>query len=312
MTKFWPVLGIFLLWSLFALFIHEYIGNSLLGDCAVSHTTTENSIANENSIATKEPTEAIPIASITENDLEYGFVVKAADGNSVFNFKNGFEISSLNGSVTMPSTLAGLKDSVYNYLNNNQDKELIIAVKYLASEANINGIHLGRLREGTLKKIFIDAGINPNKITTKVVESTYDYNTTNHYYDAISLQFNTIRNERIAEVEKSIANKTLYSNFAVKDFLPDRELVAYTIELKKYLKKYPNKKVYLEGHTDSVGTNNYAFGLDRANNVKDYFISQDISASIIKASSRGEDEPIADNYSERGRAKNRRIEITIK
>jgi outer membrane protein OmpA-like peptidoglycan-associated protein len=70
--------------------------------------------------------------------------------------------------------------------------------------------------------------------------------------------------------------------------------------------------VYLVGHTDSVGTNNYVFGLDRANNVKDYFISQDISASIIEATSRGEDEPIADNYSERGRAKNRRIEITIK
>ena len=306
MTKFWPVLGVFLLWSLFALIIHEYVGNSLLGDCAVSHTTTENSIA------TKEPTEAIPIASITENNLAYGFVVKATDGNSVFNFKKGFEISSLNGSVTMPSTLAGLKDSVYNYLNNNQEKELLIAVKYLASEANINGIHLGRLREEALKKIFIDAGINPNKITTKIVESTYDYNTTNHYYDAISLQFNTIRNERIAEVEKSIANKTLYSNFAVKDFLPERELIAYTIELKKYLKKYPNKTVYLVGHTDSVGTNNYVFGLDRANNVKDYFISQDISASIIEATSRGEDEPIADNYSEKGRAKNRRIEITIK
>ena len=306
MTKFWPVLGVFLLWSLFALIIHEYIGNSLLGDCAVSHTTTENIIA------TKELTEAIPIASLPENNLEYKFVVKAADGTSVFNFIKGFEISSLNGSVTMPSTLAGLKDSVYNYLNNNQDKELQIAVKYLASEANINGIHLGRLREGTLKKIFIDGGINPNKITTKIVESTYDYNTTNHYYDAISLRFITIRNERIAEVEKSIANKILYSNFAVKDFLPDRELVAYTIELKKYLKKYPNKKVYLVGHTDSVGTNNYVFGLDRANNVKDYFISQDISASIIEATSRGEDEPIADNYSERGRAKNRRIEITIK
>ena len=168
------------------------------------------------------------------------------------------------------------------------------------------------MRAEDLKKFFIGAGINPNKITTDVVESMYDYNTNNASYDAITLQFNTISIERIAEVEKSIANKTLYSNFAVKECLPDKELIAYTIELKNYLEKYPNKKVYVEGHTDSVGTNNYVFALDRANNVKDYLISQDISASIIEATSKGEDEPIAPNNSERGRAKNRRIEITIK
>ena len=302
MAKFLPALGAFLLWSLFALIIHEYIGNSLLGDCAISHT------ANENYSTSEEPTEANYDASLTENEL----VVRTADGNSIFNFKKGFEVSSLNGSVIVHEELAGLKDSVYNYLNSNQDQELQITAQYLPSEANINGNHFGTMRAEDLKKFFIGAGINPNKITTDVVESMYDYNTNNASYDAITLQFNTISIERIAEVEKSIANKTLYSNFAVKEFLPDKELIAYTIELKNYLEKYPNKKVYVEGHTDSVGTNNYVFGLDRANNVKDYLISQDISASIIEATSKGEDEPIAPNNSDRGRAKNRRIEITIK
>jgi len=311
MTKFWPAFGVFLLWSIFAIIVHEYLSNSLLGDCAIAH----NSVTSNNS-SSEEPSEVIPeviqTASPTENSKEDGFAIKTADGNTVFNFDKGFEITSLNGSVTTPEEIAGLKDSIYNYLNKNQDQELVISVQHLASEADINGIHLGHLRAEALIKLFVDAGINPNKIIMNIRESVYDYDTTNLSYDAVSLKFNTISAERVAEVEKGIANKTLYSNFAVKEFLPDRKLVAYTIELKNYLEKYPNKKVYVEGHTDSVGNNNYAFGLGRANNVKDYLISQDISASIIVTSSKGESAPIADNKTEAGRAKNRRIEITVK
>lgn len=308
MTKFLPALGVFLLYSLFAIIVHVYLDNTLLRHSEIAHDTTENH--NES----KEPTEAIPDTSLTENSTteRERFTIKDANGNIAFNFEKGFEISSLNGSVATPDELTGLKDSIYNYLNNNQNQELLITVNHLASEVNINGSHLGVLRAQEVEKICIEAGINPNKITTEIVESTYDYDTSNKSYNAISFGFNTISNERITEVEKSIANKTLYSNFAVRDFLPDRELIAYTIELKNYLKKYPNKKIYVEGHTDSVGTNNYAFGLARANNVKDYLISQDISSAIIKATSKGEDAPIADNSTEQGRAKNRRIEITVK
>lgn len=306
MTKFWPALGAFLLWSCFALVIHEYVNNSLLGDCAIAHNETESSNNQE------QPSEAVSKASLTEEPIKNTFAVTAADGSSIFNFNKGFEITSLNGSIVIPNELAGLQDSIYNYLNNNQDKELLIEVKHLVSEENINGNHLGMLRGEAVEKLCMAAGINPNRITTAIVASTYEYNTQNKYYDAVNIQFKSISDERIVEIEKSIANKTLYSNFAVKEFLPDRELVAYTIELKNYLKKYADKKVYVEGHTDSVGTNNYAFGLSRANNVKDYLISQGISASIIEAVSKGENEPIAANNSEKGRAKNRRIEITIK
>jgi len=306
MTKFWPALGAFLLWSCFALVIHQYVGNSLLGDCAIAHNETENTTDQE------QPSEAISKASLTKEPTEKTFLVTDANDNGIFNFSKGFETTSLNGSVVTPEDLVSLKDSIYNYLNENLDQELLITVKHLESEADINGNHLGVLRAQVVEKICTDAGINPNKITTEVVASTFDYNTNNKYYNGVSFQFNTISNDRIVAVEKSITNKTLYSNFAVKEFLPDRKLVAYTIELKNYLKKYPNKKVYVEGHTDSVGTNNYAFGLDRANNVKDYLISQGISASIIDARSQGETKPIATNKTEKGRAQNRRIEITIK
>jgi len=306
MTKFWPALGVFLLWACFALIVHNYLGHGLFSDSEATHKETKKSTTE------KESPQAIPTPLVTEKPIDNSFSVKTDDGTSIFNFNKGFEITSLNGSVNIPEELTGLKDSLYTYLNKNQQKELLFTIKHLASEANINGNHLGILRARAIEKFCIDAGINPKKVTTEIIESAYDYDTKNNNYDAISVQFHTISDERIVEVESSIANKTLYSNFAVRSFLPDKELVAYTIELKNYLNKYPNKKVYVEGHTDSVGTNNYAFGLGRANNVKDYLISQGISASIIKATSKGEDEPIATNATDEGRAKNRRIEITIK
>jgi len=304
MTKFLPALGVFLLWSLFAIVIHEYVGNSLLDECAISHNTTKDTTESieETELENSEP----------EKSTESKFIVSTADGNSIFNFENGFEIDSTNGNVVVPSSLSGIQDSVYSYLNTNQNQELLITVNHLESETNYNGNHLGILRGQALEKLFTDAGVNPNKITTEILASDYDYNAANKNYNAVSLQFNTISNDRIVEVEKSIANKILYSNFAQKTFLPDRKLIAYTIELKNYLAKYPSKKVFVVGHTDSVGTNNYAFGLGRANNVKDYLISQGISAAIIEASSKGEDEPIATNDTDEGRGKNRRIEITIK
>jgi len=197
MTKFLPALGVFLLWSLFAIIIHEYLGDSLLGDCAIAHNTSEN----HNDKKHKEPTEVIPEASVTENSTDKGFTIKDANGNTAFNFEKGFEISSLNGSVTTPDELAGLKDSIYNYLNKNQDQELLITVNHLPSEVNINGSHLGVLRAKDLEKMCVDTGINPNKITTEIVESTYDYDTTNKAYNAISFGFKTISNERITEVD---------------------------------------------------------------------------------------------------------------
>lgn len=67
------------------------------------------------------------------------------------------------------------------------------------------------------------------------------------------------------------------------------------------------------GHTDSVGAAEYNQGLSerRANAVKDYLVSRGIPADSIIASGRGEMQPVADNATREGRARNRRVEIEI-
>ena len=108
-------------------------------------------------------------------------------------------------------------------------------------------------------------------------------------------------------------NKILYSAFASKTFEADSTLQKYAVDLKKYLQKHPGKTVRIIGHTDDIGEakSNVWFGSLRAKRVKDYLISTGIDAAKLSHDSKGEREPIADNTSEEGRAKNRRTEIIV-
>ena len=81
-----------------------------------------------------------------------------------------------------------------------------------------------------------------------------------------------------------------------------------------FVKKYPGAKIRLDGYTDSIGTDAYNIKLSerRATAVKDYLIKEaGVSSSKITAVGHGEADPVADNKTAEGRAKNRRVEISI-
>ena len=74
-----------------------------------------------------------------------------------------------------------------------------------------------------------------------------------------------------------------------------------------------DRKLTVEGHTDSQGSNDFNLGLSqkRADAVRSYIISRGYSETLIQASGIGEVRPVADNSNTEGRAKNRRVEIII-
>jgi len=76
---------------------------------------------------------------------------------------------------------------------------------------------------------------------------------------------------------------------------------------------YPELKVEIRGHTDSLAPDKYNIDLSdrRANAVKRYFVSQGIGESRIVTKGYGESLPIATNSTELGRAKNRRVEFRV-
>jgi outer membrane protein OmpA-like peptidoglycan-associated protein len=74
-----------------------------------------------------------------------------------------------------------------------------------------------------------------------------------------------------------------------------------------------DRKLTVEGHTDSRGSSSYNQGLSqqRADAVRSYLISRGYPSDLIQARGIGEDRPVADNASAEGRANNRRVEIIV-
>jgi len=230
----------------------------------------------------------------------------------IFKYNDNFWINSSNGDVNIPDELSNFSEKITTYLGNHQDKELVISGFETTAEKQTGGT-FGLDRANFIKNLLIDKGINGDKIVTQAVEKEYAYQDDGRYHGGVLLNFKTLDNTRLAEVEEGIAHKTLYSRFGVKEFKADATLANYTLELKNYLEKYPNKKVLITGHTDNIGStsSNQRFGLKRARNVREYLISKGISAEKLKASSKGEKAPAYPNDSKENRAKNRRIEINV-
>jgi len=76
---------------------------------------------------------------------------------------------------------------------------------------------------------------------------------------------------------------------------------------------YPSLHLQIEGHTDSVGTDEYNQTLSekRAGAVRDYLVQQGIGAGSIEARGFGKKQPIASNDTAEGRQQNRRVELVL-
>ena len=72
-------------------------------------------------------------------------------------------------------------------------------------------------------------------------------------------------------------------------------------------------EVKIVGHTDSTGSDaiNNPLSVRRAESARDYLVSRGVASSRISTEGRGSREPIADNATEAGRARNRRIDIYL-
>lgn len=85
------------------------------------------------------------------------------------------------------------------------------------------------------------------------------------------------------------------------------------VKLSTFLKNYPDRSLIIEGHTDSVGSeeSNLSLSQRRAESVRSYLVSQGVSATRLTALGKGEGSPIASNDSSSGRQLNRRVEVII-
>ena len=113
--------------------------------------------------------------------------------------------------------------------------------------------------------------------------------------------------EDVVEVKETI-------NFEYSGWNLTKESHDILDEVAKVINKHPElKKIRVEGHTDTQGGYNENVRLSgkRANNVVKYLVSQGVDANRLLAQGFGPNKPIADNSTDEGRAKNRRVVFAI-
>ncbi len=103
----------------------------------------------------------------------------------------------------------------------------------------------------------------------------------------------------------------LYINFDTGKALIKPQSLPIIAQVVALLKENPSLKLGIEGHTDNVGEAvfNKALSQERAEAVMAALVERGIASGRLSATGRGQEVPLADNRSEEGRAKNRRVEI---
>lgn len=104
---------------------------------------------------------------------------------------------------------------------------------------------------------------------------------------------------------------TLYINFETGKSAIKSESQSILDALYQMMKENPSLKITVEGHTDNVGnkTSNQMLSEQRAASLKTALGKKGITSDRIKTVGFGQDKPIADNSTEEGKSKNRRVEI---
>ncbi len=120
--------------------------------------------------------------------------------------------------------------------------------------------------------------------------------------------------EALANIQRKIETGTLPkiqfefdSDAITPESDPTLALVA------QLLIKNPRMKVICLAHTDSVGTEEYNFDLSerRARSVKTFLVKEGVPPPSIRFKGMGYSRPLADNATDEGRAKNRRVEFRV-
>lgn len=260
------------------------------------------------------------IAPPTPEPTSYPFAISNAAYKCDVNDNYNFNRSSSKILKPIESSVIGCIGSLKTFLTNNNEDIINITGHYTSEETNHSAFpNLGLARANAVKNHFAENGISPKRInifgTLKDEMIPKEY----VYLGPISYSLDVETSEDSDELKAlydRIKSDPLVLHFDTAETTinlsaSQRQKVA---EISRYIDKTEGAQVNIVGHTDNTGdaANNIIIGQGRADFAKNYFMRNGLSADKIKATSKGQTQPIESNATEAGKAKNRRTVVTLR
>lgn len=209
-----------------------------------------------------------------------------------------------------------------SYLKNNAGRSLLITGYYKQDEKNSSILdNLGLARANNVKNILSGLGVSGSQmeIEGKLLPKTFWYRN-DTMYKGIDFDFRAKTagaNSRVADIKARLVGKPLTVYFGT-----NQDQISLNAQQRKdfgdmiyYLDNVNTARIGIGGHTDNVGNRAYNTNLSkqRADFVKNYLIQNGgISNAKMNTNGFGPDKPVDSNASSAGRAKNRRVEVTLR
>jgi outer membrane protein OmpA-like peptidoglycan-associated protein len=185
-----------------------------------------------------------------------------------------------------------------------KDKKLMISTPYFNGEEQSAGIN----RANLVAELFKDNLSNDQIILAQHQSGDCAKSKSIIYHDS---KFKwVVRNEKVIE---DFDHSIIYYKYNSDEEVIDEHTADFFKNLADFLIANPNDQISIIGHTDDVGSDkfNEELGLKRVKEYESHLTKLGVKTEQIIVVSKGRSEPIADNSTEEGRQKNRRVEIRI-
>jgi hypothetical protein len=327
MKKFFIAFAVFLLWSLFGLWLYSWLkpnsDTAKVNDDVIENTTAADSLTKKEENLLDDDA-IIPILAIEdsvfvahENQKEIAAVpsgLKALtdEGDVIFLYPEGIKITKNSAELIIPHKTLDFKYKLNSYMLEHPDQEIHISSLYSATE-NIQSPNLGIQRGKKIKEILMQVGIPNEKIVVKPFIKEIQFKADNTFSNSFTFSIKPLDKSRIETLKNKIPeSRIVYPDFSDMGIMVNENLKLLLDEVVQIVAENPDIQIEVIGHTDNVGNanDNYLMGLQFARQTRWYLINRGkIDNKKIRATSKGEAEPLDTNQTDSGRNANRRIEL---
>ncbi len=264
-----------------------------------------------------EPQPAVAPTRLPFNLTADGITLSGEDN---FNFADSDYVPLQPYSQALQANAAKTVD----YLNASPDRQLTVIGRYHPKESNPSVFpDIGLARADQVRDYLGSLGASKRQIVLGSQAYPEAISTEDkHYLGMIDLTAKTLDDDSLASYKQSMeavadnlrANPlTLYFKTGKNQINLSEKQRQRLLKLSNYLDFNPSAKALVTGHTDNTGNrdNNIKLAKDRALFVADYLEKNGLKREQLAVDSKGPDVPIADNATPEGRAKNRRVTVSI-